>query len=498
MAELPVGSLMLAVLRTVADLKQGAVEDESQYPAGSVGYYERRQEPPAEVLADFVHAMGYPSYMIRPTRDFVEAALASRNPERLLTPEEVASRELEERAYAELRALSDRLDAMAEAHLEHREAPYLWRRLARHTAEERLALVKIDKDFWSPGLCVLLCDKSEEAAADDGRRAEELARLALEIARRVPGGGTRRSRLAGYAELLVGNALRVRGQLPEADEAFDRSAVLWEQGTGAFPELLDPSRPLDLKASLRRAQRRLPESLKLLETAFSLARTSRSKGRILLKRSKALEEMGAPEQALAVLDQAEPHVVRAGDQHQIFALTINRLVVLCDLGRVGEAASGLKHVKDLANRLRSDLHLIRCRWLEGRVAVGFGQKEEAMAALREVGAAFARRDIPYDSALVHLELAKLFLEAGRTAEVRSLTAALEPVFVSQGVHREAVASLRLFVDAARQDQATVELAERVLVFLHRSRYNSEVHLDTQSGTPAPERLRGSRGEGPGV
>src|SRR6266545_2432529 len=331
MAKLPVGCLMLAVLRTVADETQAAVEADSQYPQGSVGYYERRQDPPPEVLADLVQGMRYPSYMIGPTRDFVEAALASRDPERKLSPDEVVRREFEERAYAEFRALFDRLDAVAEAHLEHREAPYLWRRLERHTAEERLAMVTIDKDFWSPGLCALICEKSAEAATDDGLRAEELARLALEIARRVPGGEARRARLAGYAELFVGNALRVRGQLPGADEAFIRSAALWEQGTGAFQELLDPSRPLDLKASLRLAQRRLPEALKLLESAFSLARTSRAKGRILLKRAKALEELGAPEQALAVLDDAEPHVVRAGDPHQVFALGINRLVVLCEL-----------------------------------------------------------------------------------------------------------------------------------------------------------------------
>ena len=58
--------------------------------------------------------------------------------------------------------------------------------------------MKIDKDFWSPGLCVLVCEKSEEAAADDGRRAEELALLALEIARRVPGSEAQRARLEGF------------------------------------------------------------------------------------------------------------------------------------------------------------------------------------------------------------------------------------------------------------------------------------------------------------
>jgi tetratricopeptide (TPR) repeat protein len=496
-AKLPVGSLVLAVLRTIADLKQKDVETAAAAASGLVGYYERRKEPPPEALSDFVSGMDYPSYMIGRTRDFVEEALAARGPNESQDPEELARLELEERAYAEFRDLVGRLDAFAEAFLEHREAPYLWRRLVRHTAEERLALVKIDRDFQSPGLCVLVCEKSEEAAADDGRRAEELARLAIEIARRVPGSAGRRARLEGIADLFLGNALRVRGQLPAAEEAFTRSALLWSQGAGTCQGLLDPSRPLDLKASLRLAQRRLPESLKLLEGALLLARTSRARGRILLKKAKAHEEMGDHEEALGVLREAESHVVRAGDPHQLFALSINRLVNLLELGRAGEAASGFMAVKDQAARLQSAFHLLRCRWLEGRIAAAFGQTEEAVAAFRQVGEAFTRREVAYDSALVHLELAKLLLEAGRAAEVRALTAQLEPIFVSQGVHREALAAVRLFVDAARKEQATAELAQSVFDFLRRSRHNSEVHFEMKGSAPSPEELGKQTGEGTG-
>lgn len=490
MAEPPVGSRILAVLRTIVNLKQGQVESAAGYPPGSLSDLERRQEPAPDELAELVGAgMGIPAYMIRPTRDLIEAVDAARDPARACDPEEAARRELDDRAYASFLDLVHRLDALAEALMEHREAPYLWRHLARHTPAERLALVQIDPEFWSPGLCVLVCEKSAEAAADDGRKAEEHSRLALEIARRVPGGAARRARLEGWAELFLGNALRVRGQLLAADEAFTRSDVLWDQGTGTFQELLDPSRPLDLKASLRLAQRRLPESLELLERAAFLAPTSRARGRILLKKAKALEELGDTEAALGVLREVEPHVLQAGDLRQLLVLTFNRLVLLCDLGRAAEASLGLNEVKLLAHRLPSELERVRFRWLEGRVAAGIGRKEEAMAAYREVGEAFARLDIPYDNALVHLELSRHLLEEGRTAEVRSLTALLEPVFESQGVHREALAALRLFVDAARNDEATVALAASVLDFLRRSRHNAGVHFPALAGTPSPGAAR---------
>jgi tetratricopeptide (TPR) repeat protein len=498
LGKLPVGSLVLAVLRTIADMKQKEVETASAAVSGSVSYYERRQEPPPEVLADFVSGMDYPSYMIRRARDFVEEARASLGSARSLTPEEVVHRELEERAWAGFRDLQGRLDEITEAWLEHREAPYLWRRLGRHNAKARLAMVRKGRDFWSPGLCVLVCEKSVATAAHDSRKAEELAHLAVEIARRVPGAEARRARLEGLAQAVVGNALRVRSQLLLADAAFARSTELWSQGAGTFHELLDPSRPLDLEASLRLSQRRLPEAFELLERALPLARSSRARGRILLLRAKVLEEKGEPGEALACLDQAETHVLEAGEPYHLFVLRLNRLVNLTDLGHVGEASYRLPEVKALAKNLQSAPSLARCRWLEARVAAAFGQKEEAIAASREVLDVFVACESPYDCALIHLELARLLLEERRTGEVRALVAQMEPIFVAQGVHREAVAALRLFVDAARQERASVEMAQSVLDFLRRSRYNAEVHFEAGFCAPFPEKLGSGPEKGAGA
>jgi hypothetical protein len=58
---------------------------------------------------------------------------------------------------------------------------------------------------------------------------------------------------------------------------------------------------------------------------------------------------------------------------------------------------------------------------------------------------------------------------GRTAEVQALTVSLAEVFESKGVHREALAALQLFKEAAERETATAELARRVLAFLFRAR-----------------------------
>lgn len=81
-------------------------------------------------------------------------------------------------------------------------------------------------------------------------------------------------------------------------------------------------------------------------------------------------------------------------------------------------------------------------------------------------------------ALVLLEEAILLLEEGRTAEVKALADELAKVFAENGVHREALAALRLFQETAVQDEATAELARQVLRFLFRARHDPELRFES--------------------
>jgi hypothetical protein len=77
----------------------------------------------------------------------------------------------------------------------------------------------------------------------------------------------------------------------------------------------------------------------------------------------------------------------------------------------------------------------------------------------------------YDVALALLEEAALLLEEGRAAEVKALAPELARVFEGKGVHREALAALRLFREAAEREAASAGLARRVLGFLFRARHD---------------------------
>jgi transcriptional regulator with XRE-family HTH domain len=128
---------------------------------------------------------------------------------------------------------------------DRRRAPALWEALERRTASERRVLIEDAREFRIWALCELLCAESAQAAAGSADRAVELAELALRIAERVTGEESWRRRLQGYAWAHVGNARRVRGDQAGAEEAFARSAKLWETGAAG-----DPGRLLDLDAAL--------------------------------------------------------------------------------------------------------------------------------------------------------------------------------------------------------------------------------------------------------
>jgi hypothetical protein len=89
----------------------------------------------------------------------------------------------------------------------------------------------------------------------------------------------------------------------------------------------------------------------------------------------------------------------------------------------------------------------------------------------------ASEDIAYDTALVSLELAKLFAAEGRSAEVRALARHMVPIFQSQQIHREALAALAFFRQAAERDAVTVELAEEVRAYLDRARRNPALRFE---------------------
>src|SRR6185295_2388623 len=150
----------------------------------------------------------------------------------------------------------------------------------------------------------------------------------------------------------------------------------------------------------------------------------------------------------------------------------------CHAGRFAEAAELARQVRAVAAEMGDEIGVLRVTWLEGRIAAGSGRPAAARRFLEQARREFAARRMWYDVALALLEEAVLLLEEGSLAEVKALAAELIPVFEANGVHREALAALRLFQEAAEGEAATAELARRLLRYLFRAQHDPALLFET--------------------
>jgi len=348
-----------------------------------------------------------------------------------------------------------------------REAEEQWSRLKALSRAERRELVTLYPELRTPALVARVCEASARAAADSVKGARELADFALFLARQLPGGEAQRARAEGFCLGFIANVLRVAAEFDAADAVFKKAWQLWEAGDPSAPELLPEWRLHALEGSLRRAQRRFPAAKACLDRAYALCGGEpAAAARILLKKEHLFDAMGDTESALAALKEAAPFVEATGDPHLLFALRFKLVNSLCHLERFAEASALLPAVRELAIEQGNQYHLRRLLWLASKIAAGQGRVQEAIAGLEQVRQEF--RDLPYEAALVSLDLAALYLKEGRTAEVRGLAIEMARIFKAMGIAREELAALSTFCDAARQDTVTVELISQAIAEMERA------------------------------
>ncbi len=358
------------------------------------------------------------------------------------------------------------------------EAPRLLEELLPLAPEERLAWLHTDPRFVSWGLCELLVRESCQTAAQEASEAVHLADLAVHVADRIAEGGLFEEswvyQLRSLAWAALGNARRVHGDHTGAERSFDMSDSWWEAGTRGTEDALgyEPIL-LDLKASLRLAQRRFPEAFKLLAGAVELFlhgehRDPHRAGRSLIKKAAAHIENSDPESAVQALKQANGLIDADREPRLVLCIRHNLVDNLSKMGRHKEAADLLPELRELAAAQGGALDRLRLSWVEGRMAAGLGEQERARQLLGSVRQAFLDDANPFEAALATLDLVVSHLKEGNTAEVRVLADEMVAVFRAHNVPREALAAVLLFQEAAHREAATAELAREVAALISQA------------------------------
>jgi len=361
-----------------------------------------------------------------------------------------------------IRKLQDRFDHWNESVVvrEGQEAPRLLARLLEQPEDRRLQLLLADEELHTWGLAQLLMRKCRELVHEEAHQALLLGEMAVLVAEQLPERSYDRDWLGDLkarAWAVLGNARRVAGELTTAEVAFQRALALLE-ALAATGRPRVRAEVLDLLASLRREQGRFEQSLAALAEAEALYRQdgdSHLVGRILLKRAKTLEELGHLENVLAELQQVPELLDPQREPHLPAYVRHNLVCCLAQMGRFQEARESFEGLADLWPW--PEVIQVRIQSLEAQIAAGLQEWESAEALFQQVRGWFVEHDLPFDAALISLDLGALYAEQGRAAELETLAAEVLPLFHSLRLGREAAASLILFQKAVEQKSLTAEL-----------------------------------------
>ncbi|HWM91952.1 MAG TPA: tetratricopeptide repeat protein [Thermoanaerobaculia bacterium] len=359
------------------------------------------------------------------------------------------------------------------------DAPELFVELLRTPAEHRAVLLRTSARFHTWGFYELLVERSLETATRDPNLAEELGRLAFGLSDRLDAnlyGAEVVEDLRGRAWAFIANARRVRSDLAGADEAFLVARSHLRKGT---QDPLEIAVLLDLEASLRRAQRRFDESERLLRQAaeiFLRHDDPHRSGRSLVKLSTVHYFAGNLEEALAdlrrsldLLDVEQEPRLRLCAQH-------NLIWYLTEAGHFEEARGVYRETRPLYRDFAEPWVQNRRKWVRGRILRGLGHLVPAESLLLTARDGFLAEGIPYDTALVSLEIATLYAEQGRTTELKRLAGEMVPIFSSLHIHREALAALAFLTQAIEAEAAGLEIVKSVADYLRRAANEPELRF----------------------
>jgi tetratricopeptide (TPR) repeat protein len=314
-------------------------------------------------------------------------------------------------------------------------------------------------------------DAARRLRRRDPQRMLLLARLAVELAAALDpsrcGGPAAHADLQARALAELGNAYRIANDLARAEGTFARALALAARGSRdplVLAELADRA------ASLFAARRRFAEAFRLDDAVHDIHRSlgdPHLAGRALVSKGLHAGYAGYPEQALELLS-AGLREIDAGRDPALLASAIHNLLLFSiDCGRYLSARRLLAEARRLSATYEEPLAALRLRGLEGRIAFGLGNLAGAERAFDEVRRGFLDHGLPYTAAVVSLDLLAIWLDQGRTVEIRALVEELLAVFRAYDIRREAIATLLVLRRAVEREQATRGLLRTVAARLER-------------------------------
>lgn len=345
-------------------------------------------------------------------------------------------------------------------------APGLANELLALPPEQRDEAVDEEKRFQTLAVAEQLLGRSRELCFHRSQQGREVAELSLEIVQRLETdhyGSQVVQDLCGRAWSEIANACRLSSDLAGAERALLKAEACVLNSS----DPLEKARLCNLKAALKKDQRRFEEASRLRDRAIAIYtrfRDQHSVGRTLNSKGSDFLELGRPEKAMECLQAAVELLDPTVEPRIAVAAIHNLTLALAEQGRFEEAAEALARSQDLYTNADRDIQT-KGEWVRGRIAAGLGRLDEAERAFKAARKDYQDREMAFDFALVSLDLAVTYARRRKTSEVKRLAREMMPIFESRHIPRETLAALSLFRQAVEQETVTVEFLHKIIARL---------------------------------
>ena len=313
--------------------------------------------------------------------------------------------------------------------------------------------------YHDPGFCDRFLVYIEDLIFREPALGLELAQVTPRLTRIIltnEGKKYRRHNLARRVKVLslVGTAYRAVGQLDQAERQYRAALRICKD------DEISPLSKAELYlrwATLRNQQKRFAEALKLIYAAVGIFEAAKAEDWLataLATKGVTYGLAGRFAEAVSTLSE-----VLGGGK-------LTPRVRFSATGNLARAVLGLEDPKALDDALK---HLLQARrlagprqsvqksllfWTEGIVCIRCGRTDQGERKYRKALAGLRKFGAIYEAALAALDLASLLRFAGRWLELEELAAETFAHFRALSEDVEALAALRLWLEASRERKLT--------------------------------------------
>lgn len=315
--------------------------------------------------------------------------------------------------------------------------------LGHPPARQRLLIHNCTR-YHSLEMAQHLLDRSRSFRHEDAGQSLSSAELSLVVLGRLSADEYHPKLLEDYRGMawgMVGNGQRILSDLGSAERSLKRGLGHLAQGTGDALELAEL---YSLLASLRKDQSRLQEALELTERSgrlFQQLGERRRAAGTLTKRIIILSSRGRLEEARRA-GEALLEELTADELGPVIHVAIRQNLALV-MARAGWTLPALRLLREVRRQATEAalgrLACMRLEWSEAQILERTGVLDDAEALYRRLRKAFEDEGIRVDTALLSLDLARVYRKQRKRRRARRAA-------------RRAVPPLR----AARLDNLAVE------------------------------------------